>query len=122
MLDIITPLNASTGGQGSSLMSLAPIFIIFGVMYFLIIRPQNKRAQEHKKMVAAIKRGDHVVVLGGVMAIVTKVIDENEIEVESAGSTLQVLKSSVNQVVSKPEPRSEKTESKAAKLKVVKKK
>lgn len=123
MLHIISPLNASAStGVPSSLMSLAPFFVILGVMYFLIIRPQNKRAQEHKKLIAALKRGDRVVVLGGVMGVITKVIDDNELEIESAGSTFHILKSSVNHVTSKPEPRTVKADSKAAKLKAVKKK
>ncbi len=123
MLSIFTPLNASAATSAtSSLMSLAPFFVILGVMYFLIIRPQNQRAEAHKKLVASIKRGDRVVVLGGVIGVITKVIDDNEVEIESAGSTLQILKSSVNQVTSKPEPRTVKKDSKASKLKVVKKK
>ena len=119
---IITPLAAQSASTASTLMSMMPILLIFAVMYFLVIRPQSKRAKEHKDMVSAVKRGDRVVALGGVVGVVTAVVDDAEIEIETGGSQLRILKSSVNQIVSKPEPRAEKKDAKAAKLKVVKKK
>ncbi|USO01696.1 MAG: preprotein translocase subunit YajC [Alphaproteobacteria bacterium] len=119
---IITPLAAQTASTPSTIMSMMPILIIFVVMYFLVIRPQSKRAKEHKDMIASVKRGDRVVALGGVVGVVVNVLDEAELEIETGGSQLRILKSSVNQIVSKPEPRTEKKDAKAAKLKVVKKK
>ena len=55
--------------------SLLPIALIIPVFYFLLIRPQQKKAKEHKALVSAIKRGDRIVTSGGILGWVTKVID-----------------------------------------------
>ena len=61
-----------------------PLILIFAIMYFLLIRPQQKKVKEHQNMVAALRRGDQVVTQGGLIGKVTKVKEENEIEVEVA--------------------------------------
>ena len=83
---LITPAyaQAAGGGGGSALVSLLPFVLIFGIMYFLILRPQQQRLKAHQEMVSNIRRGDTVVTQGGVIGKVTKVIDDNEIQVEIA--------------------------------------
>jgi len=82
-----------------------PLILIFAIMYFLLIRPQQKKVKEHQKMVEALRRGDQVVTQGGLLGKVSKVKDENEIEVELAeGVKVRVVKSTIAQVLSKTEP------------------
>ena len=74
-------------------------------MWFLLIRPQQKKLKEHKAMVEAVRRGDQVVTQGGLIGKVSKVKDDNEIEVEVAKDVrVRVVKSTIAQVLSKTEP------------------
>ncbi len=86
--------------------SLIPLVLIFGIMYFLLIRPQQKKLKEHQAMITALRRGDQVVTSGGLIGKVTKVKDEgNEVEVEIAtGVNVRVVRSTITSVVSKTEP------------------
>ncbi|MBB5722115.1 preprotein translocase subunit YajC [Loktanella ponticola] len=88
------------------IQSLVPLLLIFGIMYFLLIRPQQKKLKEHQAMVTALRRGDQVITQGGVMGKVTKVKDDsNEVEVEIAqGVNVRVVRSTIATVVSKTEP------------------
>jgi preprotein translocase subunit YajC len=88
------------------LESLIPLILIFGIMYFLLIRPQQRKLKEHQAMIAALRRGDQVITGGGLIGKVTKVKDEgNEIEVEIAtGVSVRVVRSTITSVVSKTEP------------------
>ena len=82
-----------------------PLILIFVIMYFLLIRPQQKKLKEHKAMVEALRRGDQVVTQGGLIGKVAKVKDEGEIEVELAeGVKVRVVRSTISQVLSKTEP------------------
>ena len=105
---LATPAYAQVaGGAGSAFASFVPLILIFAIMYFLLIRPQQKRVKEHKKMVEQLRRGDQVVTQGGLIGKVSKVRDDNEIEVELAeGMKVRVVKSTVAQVISKTEPAS----------------
>ena len=106
---IVNPAYAqAAGGGGSAIASFIPLILIFAIMYFLLIRPQQKKLKEHQAMVQAVRRGDQVVTQGGIIGKVTKVIDDNEIEVEIAkGVKVRVVKSTIAQVISKTEPASE---------------
>lgn len=86
--------------------SLVPLILIFGIMYFLLIRPQQKKLKEHQVMVAALRRGDQVITQGGIMGKVVKVKDDAaEVEVEIAsGVTVRVIRSTIATVVNKTEP------------------
>lgn len=101
----ISPAYAqASGGGGDFLISLFPIILMFGIVYFLIIRPQNQRVKTHREMVQALRRGDTVVTSGGIMGKVTKVAD-NEATVEIAdGVRVRIVKSTISEVTSKPEP------------------
>ncbi|SEQ65826.1 preprotein translocase subunit YajC [Thalassovita taeanensis] len=82
-----------------------PLILIFAIMYFLLIRPQQKKLKEHQSMVTALRRGDQVITQGGLIGKVSKVKDDNEIEVELAeGVKVRVVKSTIAQVISKTEP------------------
>ncbi|MBR9842905.1 MAG: preprotein translocase subunit YajC [Rhodobacteraceae bacterium] len=82
-----------------------PLILIFAIMYFLLIRPQQKKMKDHQKMVEALRRGDQVVTQGGLICKVSKVKDDNEVEVELAeGVKVRVVKSTIAQVLSKTEP------------------
>jgi preprotein translocase subunit YajC len=91
--------------EGSALAQFIPLILIFAIMYFLLIRPQQKKVKEHQKMVEALRRGDQVVTQGGLIGKVSKVKEDNEIEVEIAeGVRVRVIKTTVAQVLSKTEP------------------
>ena len=83
-----------------------PLILIFGIMYFLLIRPQQQKAKQHQKMVEALRRGDQVLTQGGIYGKVTKVKEgEEDLEVEIAKDVrIRVLRSAVGQVISKTEP------------------
>jgi preprotein translocase subunit YajC len=84
-----------------------PLILIFAIMYLLLIRPQQKKLKEHQAMVAALRRGDQIITQGGIIGKVSKVKDDNEIEVELAENVkVRVVKSTVAQVISKTEPAS----------------
>ncbi len=102
---LVTPAYAQAAGGGSPVMSFIPLLLIFAIMWFLLIRPQQKKMKEHQAMVAALRRGDEVVTQGGVVGKVTKVKDDGEVEVEIAqGVKIRVIKHTIAQVVSKTEP------------------
>jgi len=82
-----------------------PLILIFGIMYFLLIRPQQQKLKQHQAMVAALRRGDQVVTQGGLIGKVNKVKDDNEVEVELAeGVKVRVVRSTIAQVLNKTEP------------------
>ncbi|MDG1473110.1 preprotein translocase subunit YajC [Pseudosulfitobacter sp. SM2401] len=82
-----------------------PLILIFAIMYFLLIRPQQKKMKDHQAMVAALRRGDKVVTAGGLIGKVVKVMDDGEVEVEVAdGVKVRVVQATISQVVSKTEP------------------
>ena len=82
-----------------------PLILIYGIMYFLLIRPQQKKLKEHAAMVAGLRRGDQVVTQGGMVGKVVKVKDDGELEVEIAdGVKVRVIQSTIATVVSKTEP------------------
>ena len=107
--------NAQALG-GGGIASFLPFVLILGIMYFLVIRPQSKKAKEHREMVAALKKGDRVVVSNGILGVVSKIIDNNEVSVEIAsGVDVTVVRSSVSQVVSKTAESAVKTDGTAVK-------
>ncbi|MGO4666669.1 preprotein translocase subunit YajC [Bosea sp. 2YAB26] len=87
------------------LMSFVPFVLIFVIMWFLIIRPQQKRVKTHQEMIKNVRRGDTVVTSGGIVAKVSKVIDDGEIEAEIAdGVRVRLVKGMIQDVRSKSEP------------------
>ena len=103
----ITPAYAQVaGGDTSSLvMSLLPFAAIFVIMYFLILRPQQRRQKEHGDLVKNVRRGDTVVTNGGLVGKVTKVVDDDQIEVEiSDGVRVRQMRGMISSVRAKGEP------------------
>ncbi|MEN8832754.1 MAG: preprotein translocase subunit YajC [Pacificibacter sp.] len=97
--------QAAGGAGGNPIMQFVPLIAIFAIMYFLMIRPQQKKAKEHRAMIDAVRRGDQVVTAGGLMGKVTKVKEDGELEVEIAeGVKVRVLKGTLANVISKTEP------------------
>jgi preprotein translocase subunit YajC len=112
---LITPAFAQAAGAAGTqdiLVQIVPFVLIFVIMYFLIIRPQQKRAREHQEMIKNVRRGDVVVMSGGIVGKITKVSDDPEMEIEAGeGVKIRVLRGMIAEVRSKSEP--VKTETKA---------
>lgn len=88
-----------------TMSSFVMMALIFAIMYFLLIRPQQKKMKEHKAMIEAIRRNDIVITQGGIIGKVTKVKDDAELEIEIAeGVKVRVMRSSIATVKSKTEP------------------
>lgn len=104
----VTPAFAqATGaaGAGSAIAQFIPLILIFGIMYFLLIRPQQKKMKDHRAMVEALRRGDQVVTSGGIVGKVVKVQEDGMVEVEIAeGVKVKVVRSTIGQVLNKTEP------------------
>lgn len=104
---MITPAFAQTAGAGSSdiFIQIVPFILIFIIMYFLLIRPQQRKAKEHQEMIKAVRRGDQIVMNGGLIGKVSKVVDDNELELEVAeGVKLRVVRGMIADVRTKGEP------------------
>lgn len=98
----VTPAyaQAAGGGGASAIAQFVPLILIFGIMYFLMIRPQQKRMKQHREMVSALQKNDKVVTQGGILGKVTSVNDD-EVEVEIAKDVrIRVVRSTIAQVVS----------------------
>ncbi len=105
---LVTPAfaqTAGTAGAGAAFGQFLPLILIFAIMYFLLIRPQQKKMRDLKAMVDALRRGDQVLTQGGIVGKVTKVGDDNMIEVEIAtGVNVKIVKSTIVSVMNKTEP------------------
>ncbi len=97
--------QATATGAGGAFASFVPLILIFAIMYFLLIRPQQKKVKEHKAMVEALRRGDQVLTQGGIIGKVSKVHDDGVLEVEIAdGVRVKMPRHTIAQVMSKTEP------------------
>lgn len=91
--------------EGNAIAQFIPLILIFAIMYFLLIRPQQKKMKEHQNMVNALRKGDQVVTQGGLIGKVVKVKEDNELEVQIAeGVKVRVVQSTISQVLNKTEP------------------
>lgn len=82
---LISPALAQSGGFAEGGLGLMPIILVMIIFYFLLIRPQQKRAKQHKEMLSALKRGDKIITNGGLTGTIIKAVDDSEtIEVEIA--------------------------------------
>jgi preprotein translocase subunit YajC len=107
---ISTAYAQGTGVSGlfdnqSALLQFLPLVLIFVVFYFLLIRPQQKKAKEHRATLEALRRGDKVVTGGGIIGTVVRVDGADEVSVEIAeGVRVRVVRSTITNVVAKPDP------------------
>ncbi|MBY0293397.1 MAG: preprotein translocase subunit YajC [Alphaproteobacteria bacterium] len=111
-MDLLLPpaYAQSTSIAGFDFMSLLPLVLIFAVFYFFLIRPQQKKAQQQKELLAGLRRGDKVVTNGGLIGVISKVISDQEVQVEIAENVrVRVVRAMVSQILSKTEPVSEDT-------------
>jgi preprotein translocase subunit YajC len=112
---LITPAYAQAAAAGgdtnSMLMSLLPFALIFVIMYFLILRPQQKKVKDHAELVKNVRRGDIIVTSGGLVGKVTKVVDDEQVEFELAdGVRVRQMRQMISGVRTKGEPAKDKTE------------
>jgi preprotein translocase subunit YajC len=98
--------SAGGGAGGDMFTSFIPLILIFVIFYFFLIRPQQKKAKEHKALVENLRRGDQVLTQGGIFGKVTKVKEgEEDIELEIAANVkVRVLRTAIGTVISKTEP------------------
>ena len=107
---LISAAYAQTTGIGildnqGALIQFLPIVLIFVVFYFLLIRPQQRKAKDHKTMLDALRRGDRVVTGGGIIGTVARVESPEEVTVDIAdGVRVRVLRSTISSVLAKPDP------------------
>ena len=105
---MITPAFAQGAAApgGDMILQFVPFILIFVIMWFLIIRPQQRRVREHREMINNVRRGDTVVTSGGIVGKVTRVIeDANELEVEIAdGIKVKLVRGMITEVRTKGEP------------------
>ena len=89
--------------SGSGFTQFIPLILIFVIFYFFLIRPQQKRAKDHKAMVAALKRGDEVVTSGGIVGKVERILGEDKLDLLiSENVTVEVVQSTIQNVLNKP--------------------
>lgn len=104
----ITPAYAQAlGGGGSTdvILQMAPFGIILVIMYFLILRPQQKRAKDQQELVTGVRRGDIIVTTGGLIGKVTKSVDDKEVEMEIAPNVrVRIARQMITDVRVKGEP------------------
>ena len=105
---MITPAfaqGAPAGGGSDMILQFVPFILIFVIMWFLIIRPQQRRVKAHQEMIKTVRRGDTVVTSGGIVGKVTKVTDDPEIEVEIAdGVKVKLMRGMISEVRTRGEP------------------
>ena len=106
---MITPAFAQAAGSQPAatdmLMQVAPFALILVIMYFLIMRPQQKRARAHADMIKNVRRGDTIVMNGGLIGKVSRVVDDGEVEMEIAPNIkVRVARSMIAEVRTKGEP------------------
>jgi preprotein translocase subunit YajC len=96
---------AAPQSAGDFIGLVAPMVLIMGVFYFLLIRPQQQKAKAHQVTISKVARGDTIVTQGGLIGKVTKVVDDNEVQVEvGEGVKVRVLKGGILEVRAKGEP------------------
>jgi preprotein translocase subunit YajC len=105
---LITPAfaqGAPAAGGTDIFIQIVPFVLIFIIMWFLIIRPQQRRVKEHQEMIKNVRRGDTVVTTGGIVGKVAKVVDDNELEVEIADNVrVRLVRTMISDVRTKGEP------------------
>lgn len=97
--------TTAAGGTSALLIQILPFLLIFVIMYFLLIRPQQRKARAHQDMIRQVRRGDTVITNGGMVGKVSKIVDDNEVEVEIAPNTrVRLIRGAIAEVRAKGEP------------------
>jgi preprotein translocase subunit YajC len=101
----ITPAYAQGLLDNQAMVQFLPIVLIFVVFYFLLIRPQQKRAKDHKTLLGNLRRGDRVVTGGGIIGTVAKVVSDDEVAVDIADNVrVRIVRSTITSVLARTEP------------------
>ena len=77
--------------EGSGIGQFIPLILIFVIFYFFLIRPQQKKVKEHKAMVESLRKGDKVVTTGGITGTITRVVDNDKVEVEISDNVIVTI-------------------------------
>jgi len=107
---LVSPAYAQAAGGGGlgGIEPLIPLILIFVVFYFLLIRPQQKKAKAHREMLTALRRGDRVVTSGGIIGTISRVVSDSELSVEIAENVkVRVARGMIAEVLAKTEPKGE---------------
>ena len=106
---LITPAFAQSGGFAEGGLGLMPIILVMIIFYFLLIRPQQKRAKQHKAMIAAVGRGDKIITNGGLTGTIVRAVEDSEtVEVEIAKDVkVNVVRAMIADVRGKTEPQAD---------------
>ncbi len=107
---LLQTATTAAAGEGSLLMTIVPFALIFIIFYFFLIRPQNKKQKETEKMIAALKKGDKVVTIGGIHGVVATTKEHTIIVKVEDGAKIEFNRSAIATVIS-----DKKTEEKPAK-------
>src|SRR5476651_288145 len=92
-------------GSGFDFMALLPFVLIFGVFYFLILRPQQQKMKTHQNMLANLRRGDRVVTSGGLIGTISKIVSDSEIQLELADDIrVRQVRTMITEVLAKTDP------------------
>jgi preprotein translocase subunit YajC len=108
-LMLISPAWAQAAGApgGDIFMSLMPLILIFVVFWFLLIRPQQQKMKQHRQMIENLKKGDQVVTAGGIIGKITRLEQDNTLQVEIAPNVqVKVARGTISDLLSKPQPAS----------------
>lgn len=96
---------SAPAASGDLLMSILPFVFIFAILYFLMIRPQQRRVKLHQQMIANLRRGDVVVTAGGLIGKVDRLVDENEVVIDlGEGMKVRAVRGLISEVRGKTEP------------------
>ncbi len=97
--------QAAPAPAAGGLEAFLPLILIFVVFYFLLIRPQQKKMKQHREMLTQLRRGDRVVTGGGIIGQITKLLDDNEVQIEIADNVrVRVLRATIADVLQKTQP------------------
>ena len=97
--------QADGGGGDNFLISMMPLLLIFVIFWFFLIRPQQKKAKDHRALVANVKRNDQVLTAGGIIGRITKLIDDNTVQVEIAENVrVRLARSNITEVMTRSGP------------------
>lgn len=92
-------------GSGFDIMAFLPFVLIFGVFYFLILRPQQQKMKKHQNMLANLRRGDRVVTSGGLIGTISKIVSESEVQLELADDIrVRHVRSLITEVLARTDP------------------
>lgn len=92
-------------GSGFDVMALLPFVLIFGVFYFLILRPQQQKMKKHQLMLSNLRRGDRVITNGGLIGTISKIVSDSEVQLELADDIrVRHLRGMITEVLAKTDP------------------